>query len=301
MGSQSLIFNRIRALHSSQSQITMKLIFLAWVTALAQARPQELASPEEVELIPAVSSEVEGEGNGEGPVVVVISGGLPGLPRLPGIGSFFDNVPGFSDFPFQNNAPRIPSLFGPGGLGGLGGLDRVFGGEADSAEDEEDQAQCGPLCLMFRALEGIQGEIDDIHTQMNGGGSTIFNGGGNPFFDGDFDVNNSTYEEKELEDGTKVKINRTVLADTDGNGNQFFFHSSVVHNFGDNQADDGEAAEEEPVVEEELPVEEEEETETEMIADIPESDPSLNEINDEKQSEEFPTADVFEIDDGLEE
>merc|ERR1711962_1102201 len=297
MGSQSLIFNRIRALHSSQSQTAMQLIFLAWLAALVQARPQELASPDEVELIPAVSSEGEGGGNGEGPVVVVISGGLPGLPRLPGIGSFFDNVPGFSDFPFQNNAPRIPSVFGQGGLGGLGGLDRVFGGEADSAEDEEDQPQCGPLCLVFRALEGIQGEIDDIHTQMNGGGPTIINGGGNPFFDGDFDVNNSTYEEKELEDGTKVKINRTVLADSDGNGNQFFFHSSVVHNFGANQADDGEAAEEVPVVDYDIPVVED--SEIEIISDIPDSDPSINEINDEKQSEEFPAAEAFGIDDGL--
>jgi len=297
MGSQSLIFNRIRALHSSQSQTAMQLIFLAWLAALVQARPQELASPDEVELIPAVSSEVEGDGNGEGPVVVVISGGLPGLPRLPGIGSFFDNVPGFSDFPFQNNAPRIPSLFGPGGLGGLGGLDRVFGGEADSAEDEEDQPQCGPLCLVFRALEGIQGEIDDIHTQMNGEGPTIINGGGNPFFDGDFDVNNSTYEEKELEDGTKVKINRTVLADTDGNGNQFFFHSSVVHNFGDDRADDGETAQDVPVVDYDIPVVED--SEIEIISDIPDSDPSINEINDEKQSEEFPAAEAFGIDDGL--
>jgi len=229
-------------------------------------------------------------------LLLFISGGLPGLPRLPGIGSFFDNVPGFSDFPFLNNAPRIPPVFGEGGLDGLGG---VFGGQVDSADDDEDQPQCGLLCFMLRALEGIQGEIDDINIQINGGVPAIFNGGNNSFFDGDFDVNNSTYEEKVLEDGTKVKINRTVLADTDGNGNQFLFHSSVIHNFGDDLADDGEAVEDVPVVEEELPVEEEEESETEDISEIPESDSSANEILDE-EFEEFINQELYGIDDGLE-
>ena len=60
---------------------------------------------------------------------------------------------------------------------------------------------------MFRLLGGIQGEIDDIHREMHGGGEgEETNGGGFPFPGGfpaifggnnpDFDLNNSTYEEK---------------------------------------------------------------------------------------------------------
>merc|ERR1712038_449722 len=44
------------------------------------------------------------------------------------------------------------------------------------------------------------------------------------------DISNSTYTEKVLPDGTVVKVNKTVIADTDDDGNSFFFHSSIHHN-----------------------------------------------------------------------
>jgi len=262
----------------------MKWIILSCIFALVQARPQEIASPDEVELIPAVNNDgVEGDEEGN-PVVVVIRGGIPGL------GGFFNNVPGFSGFPFRNNVPNlpeVPSVFGSGGFGDFG---QIFP-QADPSAEVDEENVCGPLCTMFRVLQGIQGEIDDIHTQMNGAGPNIFQGGNHSFFDGNFDVNNSTYEEKELEDGTKIRINRTVLADTDDNGNQFFFHSSVLHNFGDDVAIEA------------LPVpgetEDVDNSDVDIIEEIPESNPALNEINDDIRSDEFPEADAMAIDDGL--
>merc|ERR1711953_1436345 len=45
-------------------------------------------------------------------------------------------------------------------------------------------------------------------------------------------INNSTHTTKVLEDGSVVHINKTVIADTDEDGNSFFFHRAVFHNIG---------------------------------------------------------------------
>ena len=37
---------------------------------------------------------------------------------------------------------------------------------------------------------------------------------------------------KVLDDGSVVHINKTTIADTDDNGNSFFFHRAVIHNIG---------------------------------------------------------------------
>jgi len=55
-----------------------------------------------------------------------------------------------------------------------------------------------------------------------------------------------------LPDGSVVHINKTVIADTDENGNSFFLHRSVVHNFGGDTID-------ESVVDNVTPEEDEEE------------------------------------------
>ena len=39
-----------------------------------------------------------------------------------------------------------------------------------------------------------------------------------------------------LEDGSVVHINKTVIADTDEDGNSFFFHRAVFHNIGNSEA-----------------------------------------------------------------
>jgi len=77
---------------------------------------------------------------------------------------------------------------------------------------------------------------------MFGGDGGIFGGNGGIFsgFPGipglpgypeqEYDVNNSTYEEKVLEDGSKVGINKTVFADSDENGNTFFVQTTFTQN-----------------------------------------------------------------------
>merc|ERR1711973_761789 len=227
----------------NSKHLTMKFIVLSCFIFAVNARPQEFASPDEVELIEPVRDDgVDGVEAGDGPIVLIVRGGVPSLPRIPGFGNFFDSVPGFSDFPLASSGPKIPF-----GLGGLGGIDGLLG-PAEAEVGGEDGPVCGPLCQMFRVIQGLQGEIDEI--------------------------------------------NRTVLADTDEDGNQFFSHTSVVHNFGDDTAEEEE---------EEVAVEEEQEPtddEVEMVDVIPESDPTINEINDAAVSEEFPDAE-FGVDEGL--
>merc|ERR1712107_505575 len=46
---------------------------------------------------------------------------------------------------------------------------------------------------------------------------------------GEHDHHNSTFDEKDLPDGSVVRVNRTTIKDTDENGNSFFFSSSVHH------------------------------------------------------------------------
>merc|ERR1719154_990650 len=93
---------------------------------------------------------------------------------------------------------------------------------------------------MFGIFEGLQDEIDVISDEIHGSGAFGGNGGifsgfpGIPGLPGypeqEYDVNNSTYEEKVLEDGTKVAINKTVFADTDDNGNTFFVQTTFTQN-----------------------------------------------------------------------
>merc|ERR1711963_758507 len=47
--------------------------------------------------------------------------------------------------------------------------------------------------------------------------------------DSDYDNHTITYSEKVLPDGSVLRINKTVIQDTDENGNGFFFQSSVHH------------------------------------------------------------------------
>jgi len=294
-------------------QSRMKFLIFCSVLALTQARPQEFLDSSEVELIDPVVNDGD-EAEGGDPIVLVIRGG-----SLPSLGNF--PFPG--GFPFRNTprVPSRPSFFGSDGgidFSGLnvpGGLRGIFGGNRRGEQDQDQEVNgdrpCGPICTMFRVLGGIQGEIDDIHREMHDGaggaggeedegfsGFPSFFGGENPF-----DLNNSTYEEKELEDGSIVRINRTVVSDTDDNGNQFFFHSSVIHNFGDDGVEvDVELQPEQQdevvgVVEEQLPevIEVVEEQLPEAVEDLlPEGDDAINEISDE-----FPTADVEGVDDGL--
>ena len=117
-----------------------------------------------------------------------------------------------------------------------------------------------------------------------------------------------------------MRINKTVLSDSDGFGGHFFFQSSVVHNLDDEKVKDVAEAEEvaeegveknveniseedaEEDVKEEIAEESAEEEEemflpNEVETKLLEVDPTFNEIDDK----EGETANVFNIDDGLQE
>merc|ERR1712203_254209 len=87
------------------------------------------------------------------------------------------------------------------------------------------------------------------------------------------ELNNSTYTEKVLPDGTVVKVNRTILSDTSEDGNSYFFHSTSFHNVEqpDDKTDALDEVTEEPEEQfEEFPIKEYDE--------IPFLDESLNEV-----------------------
>jgi len=48
-----------------------------------------------------------------------------------------------------------------------------------------------------------------------------------PGSEDDFDVNNSTYTTKVLEDGRVLHINRTTIADSSDDGTSFFLHKTI--------------------------------------------------------------------------
>merc|ERR1712112_528538 len=134
------------------------------------------------------------------------------------------------------------------GFGGIDDLLRGLFGIGSSTQDTQDsgsgsgseeESECGYMCTIFKDLfnfEGIQQTIDAVRDQENE-------------IDGDFDedgfaVNNSTHTKKVLPDGSVVHINKTLIADTDDNGNSFVIHRSVIHTFeGDVEVDEVEEVE----------------------------------------------------------
>merc|ERR1712121_131805 len=124
-------------------------------------------------------------------------------------------------------------------LRGLFGIGSSTQDTQDSGSGSEEESECGYMCTIFKDLfnfEGIQQTIDAVRDQENE-------------IDGDFDedgyaVNNSTHTKKVLDDGTVLHINKTVIADTDDNGNSFVIHRSVIHTFeGDVEVDEVEEVE----------------------------------------------------------
>ena len=76
-----------------------------------------------------------------------------------------------------------------------------------------------------------------------------------------------------LEDGSVVHINKTVIADTDEDGNSFFFHRAVFHNIGNAEAS------------EENDANEDEEKTVEEVSDL---------SNEEEEPEDYPESGVDE-------
>merc|ERR1712007_282279 len=107
--------------------------------------------------------------------------------------------------------------------------------------------------------------------------------------DGDYDHHNSTFDEKTLPDGSVVRVNRTVIKDTDENGNSFFFSSSVHHVLQEGDEEEQQSEEEIPVIEGDFNVDQYDEEAELVPTDIDETtndvDQSENEIEREAKAE----------------
>eukprot|EP00088_Acartia_fossae_P004775 TRINITY_DN1206_c0_g1_i10.p1 TRINITY_DN1206_c0_g1~~TRINITY_DN1206_c0_g1_i10.p1 ORF type:complete len:339 (+),score=156.44 TRINITY_DN1206_c0_g1_i10:70-1086(+) len=252
---------------------------------------------------------------GGGGLGSLFPGGLGG--GFPGFGN--RDSP-FGGFPFLDQSPRVPQIpQDPFGLfddifsGGNPRDDPVEEGDVEFVEPVDTTPQrpagCGLLCTMFGIFRGLQDEIDVINREIhNGGGSDggANNGGGlfpslggGEGFNPDFDVNNSTYEEKVLEDGTTVGINKTVYADKDEYGNTFYVQTTFTQTI-----NNGEAAAEgqgevlpalPPAAEADAEVEAEAEAEEEM--EIDNEEPEEEENDEDDKTAVIPAEDILPTED----
>merc|ERR1712062_854679 len=134
----------------------------------------------------------------------------------------------------------------------------------------------GIINTIFDALGGHLG----VQIGVDGGEGTVnlHGGEGSPVAgDGEYDHHNSTFDEKTLPDGSVVRVNRTVIKDTDENGNSFFFSSSVHHVL--QEGDEEEQQSEEDAVDEE----EEEEKEGEEEIPVIEEDFNVDQYDEEAE------------------
>jgi len=240
----------------------MKTFEICCIFSLAMVHFSQTApvDPEdEVELVPAIESENDYDEDGFIPIFVVRR--TEGSP-------FFGSFPfGGNGFPFNffgdsedridvqdtvtdEVIPEIPLM-------------TSFFDEHLPTKDDEDKVElCGFICTILKQfdekLKDIESSIKSIKHDRD-----------------QQDINNSTYTEKVLPDGTIVKVNRTIISDTSDDGNSYFFHSTSFHNF-DKPEENASKGEVDEVTEkpeekfEEFPIVENEE--------IPFLDDALNEV-----------------------
>jgi len=286
------------------------LISSLFASALAAPTPQEVtvtvADPTEGVEEPGLVLVVDSNG-GSGPLGF---GGFGDFGRFPGFHP--QQFAGFDDFP-----SRLPSSFGfeDDSTPEISiDLSDIFG----RRPSEDGGRVPGIINTIFDALGGHLG----VQIGVEGGEGTVnlHGGEGGPVAgDGEYDHHNSTFDEKTLPDGSVVRVNRTVIKDTDENGNSFFFSSSVHHvlqeggeeeqeseedavddeeeeDKGDDEEEEEDIEEEEKEGEEEIPVIEEDfnvdqyDEEAELVpTDIDETtndvDQSENEIEREAKAE----------------
>merc|ERR1712107_341816 len=98
-------------------------------------------------------------------------------------------------------------------------------------ENIEDDKSCF-LCSIFEdSLKNVRNHINNVRDRENEVDISYGDDEG-------LDINNSTHTTKVLDDGSVVHINKTTIADTDEDGNSFFFHRAVIHNIGSGADDD---------------------------------------------------------------
>ena len=208
-------------------------------------------------------------------------GGFGGFGRFPGFNP--QQFSGFGEFP-----SRLPSSFGfeEDSTPEISiDLSDIFGRQPSGDEVRVP----GIINQLFDALGGHLG----VQIDGDGGeGSVTLHGSeGGPVGDGEYDHHNSTFDEKVLPDGSVVRVNRTIIKDTDENGNSFFFSSSVHHVLQEGEDDNEQGSAEE---ESEVPSMTEDEAEL-VPTDI---DETKVENNDEKEESDIPAVTDVEEDFG---
>jgi len=225
----------------------MKVVILTCcLFALTTAFP---ADPnDEVELVPVESTNAEEDigSGGNVPVIVIRTSSGSG-------GSPFGAFPSLFNTFFGNGNTRSGSAgegesgtFFPFGL--LPGFDTEVGvpevdtdalfpkvdiGQGGGDEESEDgvvqEESCNLMCLLFKSLGNRVKHIEDEIKELQKNKENEVEGGGES-------QPETTYEEKVLDDGTIVRINKTRYSDVSEDGSSYFgFHStSFVSNVNSN-------------------------------------------------------------------
>jgi len=194
-------------------------IFSLFMVHFSQTAP--IDPEDEVELVPAVrTEEAEEDYDDEGFIPIFVIRRTEGSPFL-GSFPFGDN-----EFPFNffgGSEERIDIDDGQETIKDeiipdipiIPDISSFFD---DQSSTEGGQADlCGFICNIMK-------QFDDKLSEIEANIKSIKNDQLIP------DVNNSTYSEKVLPDGTIVKVNKTIISDTSDDGNSYFFHSTSFHN-----------------------------------------------------------------------
>merc|ERR1740123_1988411 len=214
-------------------------LLLSTLFALALAAP----APQELTITVGGSS----EGVEEPGLVLVVDSSDGGPLDFGGLGGFgdFGRFPGFNPQQFSGFGDfpsRLPSSFGFDDESTPEisiDLSDIFGRQPSG----DGGRVPGIINTLFDAL----GDALGVLIGADGGEGTVTLDGaeGGPVGDGEYDHQNSTFDEKVLPDGSVVRVNRTTIKDTDENGNSFFFSSSVHHVLQEGGDEEDEGSEEE--------------------------------------------------------
>merc|ERR1712183_1037893 len=206
----------------------------------------------------------------------------------------FENV--FAGFPDFGQFERVPSFAGfdnidiphPPQIE----LKDIFGANKEQPLNPTGE-DCGLICKVFKSLEGQLGVFEDDVGVVR---APVYTEQGES--QGKYDNQTESYEEKVLPDGSVLRINKTLIHDTDEEGNGFFFQSSILHILKEDEEEtediedeiEDNAAEIEDD-EEEIEDNENSSPEEDDELGLVDEDPSLNEVLDER----YPTASVEDL------
>jgi len=248
--------------------VILTCCFLALTTAFP-ADPND-----EVELVPVESTNAEDEigSGGNVPVIVIRTSSGSGGSPFGAFPSLFNTFFGNGNTRSGNAGEGESGTFFPFGL--LPGFDTELsvpeidtdalfpkvdigqGGDEES-EDGIQGESCNLMCLLFKSLGNRVKHIEDEIKELQKNKENEVEGGGES-------QPETTYEEKVLDDGTIVRINKTRYSDVSEDGSSYFgFHStSFVSNTNSNNENnpvedaeessggEGENAEEVKIIEE---------------------------------------------------